>query len=87
MMVPGSVPNPVVVLFGLKRIVAPELLVDMLPEIAPAGSVPLAPGGVEFTLMVRSRPVRFTFVPVPVEKRFPKLTMLGVATFDPEPAL
>ncbi len=84
---PGSVPKPVVVLFGLNRMVAPELLVEIVPEIAPLGSVPLAPGGVEFTLIVSRSPVTFTLVPVPVETMFPRLIILGVTTPLPEPVL
>ena len=87
MTTPGRVPKPVVVLFGLKRIVAPELFVEIVPEIAPFGSVPAEPGGVEFTLIVRSKPATPTSVPVPVETIFPKLMILGVTTPVPEPVL
>jgi len=57
----------VVVLFGLKRRVAPLLLVEIEPLIAPLGNVPLTPGGVEFTLRVRSSPVTS-----PVQPRWPQ---------------
>jgi hypothetical protein len=87
MVTPGSVPKPVVVLLGENKMVAPELFVEMLPEMAPFGSVPPDPGGVEFTLMVKSRPETLTLVPVPVVVIFPRLMMLGVTTPEPEPAL
>ena len=87
MTTPGKVPKPVVILFGPNRSVALELFVETEPEYAPFGSVPPAPGGVEFTLMVSSRPAMLTFVPVPVDTMLPKFTMLGVATPEPEPVL
>jgi len=74
-------------LLGLKTMTAPELLVEIVPDIAPAGREPLAPGGVEFTLIVNSKPVRLTLVPVPVDTMFPRLMILGVTTLLPESEL
>jgi hypothetical protein len=86
-MTPGSVPKPVVVLFGEKVMVAPELFVEIDPETAPFGSVPPAPGGVELTLIVSRRPETLTPALVPVETMLPRLMMLGVTTPEPEPVL
>lgn len=87
MVVPGRFPKLVVVLFGPKVMMTPELLVEIVPAMAPFGKVLLEPGGVEFTLTVRSKPLTFTFVPVPVVTILPKLMILGVATLLPEPRL
>jgi hypothetical protein len=65
----------------------PELFVDIEPDTAPLGKTPPAPGGVEFTLIVSSKPLTLTLLPVPVETMLPRLMMLGVITPEPDPVL
>lgn len=74
-------------LFGLNAIVVPEPLVESDPESAPFGRTPPAPGGVAFTLIVKSSPVIFTPAEVPVVTILPKFIILGVTTPLPEPEL
>lgn len=87
MTTPGKVPKLVVVLFGENSIVAPELFVEIVPDTAPFGKVPPAPGGVELTLIVSNKPDTLTLFPTPVATTFPRLTILGVTTPLPEPVL